>query len=156
LVGVQIVFIAPSLAARPLGIRSGKPAIALSSLALPVDLRHLGIGDTRRSSVTLTNSGSESGLYTLQIEGRGNSALLRRIDLTVTERDERSVRKLYRGPLAPTERLRLGRITPGGHRRLSFVVHLGSTGSSSGDAGLQERTAAISFRYTTVQTVQDW
>ena len=151
LAAMQIVFVAPSLASGALRIEGGRPAIALSTPALPVDLRGMAVGEARHGSVELQNSGSAGGRYSLRLAVSGSRRLLRQLELTVVSAGEASVDPVYRGPLARAGSLQLGRIEPGGHRTLTFTLRLHSPGLKAADAALQGQLLVLGLRWATVQ-----
>jgi hypothetical protein len=149
--GTLIALAAPSLAAPSVHFADGRPAITLSSTASPLDLAQLAVGEQRRGSLVVTNSGSGRGLYLLQIEGRGSRLLLRRLELTVTAGSGHALHRLYRGSLAGVGTLQLGRLDIGERRRLSFAVSLRSSGSDAGDNALQGLAAGVRLHWSAVQ-----
>jgi hypothetical protein len=124
--------------------RSGTGAI-FSSVAMK-------IGDTATGSVTITNTGTLSGDYTLTGSSSGSSALANQLHLTLYKDTDGSGTPVYDGSLGSFSSASLGTFaaTNGAHT-FYFHVSLPTTGSNPGDNALQGLSADESFTWSAVQ-----
>jgi spore coat-associated protein N len=111
-----------------------------------VSLEGMTIGEARTGSVTITNSGSLPGTYTLSKTFAGSAALAHATRLTIAS----SGKTIYTGRLGSLARLDLGRFAPGQSRTFAFRETLPSTGSGRGDNGLQGSAANVTFAWSAV------
>ena len=122
--------------------RSGSGAI-FSSAAMK-------IGDTATGSVTITNTGTLAGAYTLTGSSSGNAALASQLHLTLYK-DVDGGTAIYDGSLGSFS-VSLGTFAAsGGAHTFYFHVSLPSTGSDAGDNALQGLSADESFTWSAVQ-----
>jgi spore coat-associated protein N len=123
--------------------RSGSGAI-FSSAAMK-------IGDTANGSVTITNTGTLSGAYTLTGASSGSSVLANQLHLTLYK-DVDGGTALYDGSLGGFSSVALGTFA-GSNDSHTFFFHvsLPSTGSNAGDNALQGLSADESFTWSAVQ-----
>jgi hypothetical protein len=109
------------------------------------------IGDTATGSVTITNTGTLSGSYTLNGTSSGSAALAAQLHLTLYKDVDGSGTAVYDGPLG-TFSASLGTFAPtNGAHTFYFHVSLPSTGSDAGDNALQGLSADESFTWSAVQ-----
>jgi hypothetical protein len=124
--------------------RSGSGALFNASL--------MKIGDTASGSVTITNTGTLAGVYTLAGSGTGDAALVSKLHLTVYEDVDNSGTPVYDGAFGSfSASLGTFAATSGAH---TFYVHvsLPSTGSDTTDNLLQGLAASESFTWSATQT----
>ena len=123
--------------------RSGSGAI-FSSVAMK-------IGDTAPGSVTITNTGTLSGAYTLTGSSSGSAALASQLHLTLYKDVDGSGTPIYDGSLG-TFSASLGTFAAnGGAHTFYFHVSLPTTGTDAGDNALQGLAADESFTWSAVQ-----
>jgi predicted ribosomally synthesized peptide with SipW-like signal peptide len=128
--------------------RSGSGAVLAASA--------LKIGQESTGSVTISNTGSLAGIYSLGGSTTGSSALAGALKLVVyKETDNDTTSKLYDGALSGLSSVSLGTFAPAGAsgdaHTFYFHVSLPSTGSDAGDNLLQGTTASASFTWSAVQ-----
>ena len=124
--------------------RSGTGAI-FSSVAMK-------IGDTATGSVTITNTGTLSGAYTLQGTSGGSSTLANQLHLTLYKDTDGSGTPVYDGSLGGFTSVALGTFAPTNDAHtFYFHVSLPTTGSNAGDNLLQGLSADESFTWSAVQ-----
>jgi spore coat-associated protein N len=122
--------------------RSGSGAI-FSSAAMK-------IGDTATGSVTITNTGTLAGAYTLSGSSSGSAALASQLHLTLYK-DVDGGTPIYDGSLG-TFSASLGTFAAdGGSHTFYFHVSLPSTGSDAGDNALQGLSADETFTWSATQ-----
>jgi spore coat-associated protein N len=122
--------------------RSGSGAI-FSSAAMK-------IGDTATGSVTITNTGTLAGAYTLTGSSSGNAALAAQMHLTLYK-DTDGGTAIYDGSLGSFS-ASLGTFAASGDAHtFYFHVSLPSTGSDAGDNALQGLSATEDFTWTATQ-----
>jgi spore coat-associated protein N len=122
--------------------RSGSGAI-FSSAAMK-------IGDEATGSVTITNTGTLAGAYTLSGTGSGNAALVSQLHLKLYK-DADGGTAIYDGPLG-TFSTSLGTFAAdGGEHTFYFHVSLPTTGSDAGDNALQGLSAEETFTWSATQ-----
>jgi hypothetical protein len=122
--------------------RSGSGAIFSASA--------MKIGDTATGSITITNTGSLAGAYTLQGTSSGSGALAAQLHLTVYK-DVDGGTAIYDGPLGSfSTPLGTFAATNGAHT-FYFHVSLPTTGSDATDNLLQGLSADETFTWTATQ-----
>ncbi len=122
--------------------RSGSGAIFNSAA--------MKIGDTATGSVTITNTGTLAGAYTLTGSSSGNAALANQLHLTLYK-DVDGGTPIYNGSLG-TFSAALGTFAAGGDAHtFYFHVSLPSTGSDAGDNALQGLSASEDFTWSATQ-----
>jgi len=124
--------------------RSGSGAI-FSAANMVVDQEATG-------SVTITNSGSLAGDYTLA--GSASGDLAPSLDLVVyKDSDGVAGAKIYDGSLDGLSSVSLGTFAAGGGAHtFYFHVVLPTTGSDAGDNALQGKSAGASFTWSATQS----
>ena len=123
--------------------RSGSGAI-FSAAALK-------IGDTATGSVTINNTGTLAGAYTLAGSTSGSSALASQLNLKVYK-DADGGTALYDGSLSGFSSASLGTFAANGDSHtFYFHVSLPSTGSDAGDNALQGLSATTTFTWSATQ-----
>lgn len=128
--------------------RSGSGAV-LSASALKIGQESIG-------SVTITNTGSLAGVYSLSGSTTGSAALGSALRLVVyKDNDGVAADKLYDGALSGLSSTALGTFAAAGStgdaHTYYFHVSLPSTGTDAGDNALQGATASSSFTWSAVQ-----
>lgn len=128
--------------------RSGSGAI-LSASALKIGQESVG-------SVTITNTGTLSAVYSLAGSSSGSAALAAALKLVVyKDTDGEAASKLYDGSLSGFASAALGTFAAAGGagdaHTYYFHVSLPTTGSDAGDNALQGATASASFTWSAVQ-----
>lgn len=128
--------------------RSGSGAI-LSASALKIGVESTG-------SITITNTGSLAGVYTLAGSTSGNATLGSALKLVVYKDNDNTVAdKLYDGALSGFSSAALGTFAASGSagdaHTYYFHVSLPTTGTDAGDNALQGATATSSFTWSAVQ-----
>jgi spore coat-associated protein N len=122
--------------------RSGSGAIFNSAA--------MKIGDSVLGSVTITNTGTLSGAYTLTGTGSGNAALAAQLHLTLYK-DVDGGTAIYDGPLGSFT-TSLGTFAASGDAHtFYFHVSLPTTGTNAGDNALQGLSASEDFTWSAVQ-----
>jgi spore coat-associated protein N len=123
--------------------RSGSGAIFTSAA--------MKIGDTATGSVTITNTGSLAGAYTLAGSSSGTAALANQLHLTLYK-DVDGGTAIYDGSLGGFSSVSLGTFSANGDAHtFYFHVSLPTTGSNAGDNALQGLSADESFTWSAVQ-----
>jgi len=125
--------------------RSGSGAIFSSSA--------MKMGDTATGSVTITNTGSLAGVYTLAGSSSGSAVLADQLHVVIyKDNDGDSPSKIYDGSLSSLGSVALGTFaaTNGAHT-YSFHIDLPSTGTDAGDNAFQGLTATESFTWSATQ-----
>ena len=120
--------------------RSGSGANALDEIV-----------DTATGSVTITNTGSLAGAYTLTGSSSGTAALANQLHLTLYK-DADGGTAIYDGSLGGFSSVSLGTFSANGDAHtFYFHVSLPTTGSNTGDNALQGLSADESFTWSAVQ-----
>jgi hypothetical protein len=122
--------------------RSGSGAI-LSASAMK-------IGDTVAGSVTITNTGTLAGVYSLTGSTSGSAALAAQLNLKVYK-DVDGGTALYNGSLAGISSAALGTFAPGDAHIFYVHVTLPTTGTDAGDNVLQGLSASTTFTWSATQ-----
>jgi hypothetical protein len=123
--------------------RSGSGAIFSASA--------MKIGDTATGSVTINNTGSLAGAYTLTGSSSGSAALANQLNLKIYA-DVDGGTAIYDGSLGGFSSGSLGTFaaTNGSHTYY-FHVSLPTTGSDAGDNAFQGLSASETFTWAAVQ-----
>jgi spore coat-associated protein N len=109
------------------------------------------IGDTATGSVTITNTGTLAGAYTLSGSSSGSSALSSQLNLKVYK-DVDGGTALYDGSLGGFSSVALGTFAANGDAHtFYFHVSFPSTGSDAGDNALQGLSASETFTWSATQ-----
>ena len=123
--------------------RSGSGAI-LSASAMK-------IGDSVTGSVTITNTGTLAGVYSLAGSTSGSAVLAAQLNLKVYK-DVDGGTALYDGSLAGISSAALGTFAAGGDAHIFYVhVTLPTTGTDAGDNLLQGLSASTTFTWSATQ-----
>ena len=123
--------------------RSGSGAI--------FDAGGMKIGEDATGSVTITNTGSIAGDYSLA--GSASGALAGSLKLVIyKDNDGVAGSKIYDGTLAGLGSVSLGQFAANGDAHsFHFHVSLPTTGSDAGDNALQGQSASASFTWSATQ-----
>jgi hypothetical protein len=123
--------------------RSGSGAILNASA--------MKITDTVTGMVTITNTGTLPGIYTLAGTSSGSAPLLAQLTLKVYK-DVDGVTALYNGSLGAFSSAALGTFAAAGDSHVFyFHVTLPTTGTDAGDNVLQGLSASTSFTWSATQ-----
>jgi spore coat-associated protein N len=122
--------------------RSGSGAI-FSSAAMK-------IGDTATGSVTITNTGTLAGVYTLTGSSSGNASLAAQLHLTLYK-DVDGGTAIDDGSLGSLSASLGTFAASGGAHTFYFHVSFPSTGSDAGDNALQGLSASEDFTWSATQ-----
>jgi hypothetical protein len=123
--------------------RSGSGAI-LSASAMK-------IGDSVAGSVTITNTGTLAGVYTLAGSTSGSASLAAQLNLKIYK-DVDGVNPIYDGPLGSLT-ASLGTFAASGDSHVFyFHVTLPTTGTDAGDNLLQALSTSATFTWSATQT----
>ena len=111
------------------------------------------IGSEATGSVTITNTGTLAGIYTLSGSTTGSSPLAGQLELTIyKDNDGAAGSEIYDGSLASFTSIDLGTFAASnGSHTFYFHVALPSTGSDAGDNALQGLQTTTSFTWSAVQ-----
>lgn len=110
------------------------------------------IGDTASGSVTITNTGTLAGDYTLTGTSSGSSVLAGGLNLKVYKDDDNSGSPIYDGSLSGFTSASLGTFAANGDAHtFYFHVSLPTTGSNTSDNLLQGLSASESFTWAATQ-----
>jgi spore coat-associated protein N len=124
--------------------RSGSGAIFSASA--------MKIGDVVDGSVTITNTGSLAGSYTLSGSNSGNSALAGQLQLKVYKDADNSGSPVYSGSLAGFSSASLGTFAANGDSHtFYFHISLPSAGSDTADNTLQGLSTSEAFTWSATQ-----
>src|SRR5919198_3160793 len=109
------------------------------------------IGETATGSVTINNTGTLAGAYTLTGSSSGSSTLANQLTLKVYK-DVDGGTALYDGSFGGFSSASLGTFAANGDSHtFYFHVSLPSTGSDAGDNALQGLSANATFTWTATQ-----
>src|SRR5207248_4977680 len=124
--------------------RSGSGAIFSASA--------MKIGDTATGSITISNTGSLAGAYTLAGSGSGSSVLANQLTLKIYADTDNSGSPVYDGTLGGFSSASLGTFaaTTGSHTYY-FHLSLPTTGSDTSDNAFQGLAASETFTWSAVQ-----
>jgi hypothetical protein len=110
------------------------------------------IGETVDGSVTITNTGTLAGAYTLTGSSSGNSTLAGDLNLKIYKDADNSGSPVYNGSLSGFSSASLGTFAANGDAHtFYFHVSLPSTGSDTTDNLLQGLSASASFTWAATQ-----
>jgi len=111
------------------------------------------IGDEATGSVTITNTGTLAGAYTLTGATTGSSVLGGQLQLTIyKDNDGVAGSKIYGGDLDGFSSVGLGTFAASNDAHtFYFHVSLPTTGSDAGDNALQGLATSTSFTWSAVQ-----
>jgi hypothetical protein len=111
------------------------------------------IGDEATGSVTITNTGSLAGVYTVDGSTAGSAVLAGQVNLKLyKDNDGVAGSKLYDGALSSFASTSLGTFAAnGGAHTYYFHVTLPSTGTDAGDNALQGLSATGTFTWSATQ-----
>jgi spore coat-associated protein N len=111
------------------------------------------MGDSATGSVTITNTGTLPGVYTLSGSMSGSSALGGQLHLVIyKDTDGDSASKIYDGSLSGLGSLALGTFAAsGGAHTYHLHVNLPSTGTDAGDNVFQGLSATESLTWSATQ-----
>lgn len=130
---------------------TGSLAMSRSGSGAILTLSAMKIGDSTSGSVTITNTGTLAGAYTLSGSSSGDAALTGQLHLTVYK-DTDGGTALYSGTLAGFSSVGLGTFAASGDAHtFYFHVSLPSAGSDAADNLLQGLSASESFTWTATQ-----
>ena len=130
---------------------TGSLAMSRSGSGAIFSLQSMKIGDTSSGSVTITNTGTLAGAYTLAGSSSGSSALAGQLKLTINK-DSDGGTAVYDGSLAGFSSASLGTFAANGDAHtFYFHVSLPSAGSDAADNLLQGLSASESFTWTATQ-----
>ena len=132
----------------PHGFAHGHLELTASKRGAFLSGRDLVPGDRVAGKLTIANTGTMAGSFTLSGAVRGSGRLAEHLVLTVTERSRGVDSLVYSGSLAGLRAVKLGLIGPGQARTFRFAVKLHSGRAQDGLQGL--RTTA-SFTWTALQ-----
>jgi hypothetical protein len=110
------------------------------------------IGDTDSGSITITNTGSLAGVYTLDSSTAGSTVLGSALQVTIYKDVDASGTPIYTGALSGLGSLSLGTFaaTSGSHTYY-FHVGLPTQGSNAADNALQGLSATETFTWNATQ-----
>jgi hypothetical protein len=111
------------------------------------------IGEETSGSVTITNTGTLAGAYTLSGSTAGSAVLADKLQLVAyKDIDGSASAKIYDGALSGFSSVGLGTFAASnGAHTYYFHVSLPTTGSDTGDNALQGLSTATSFTWSAVQ-----
>jgi hypothetical protein len=131
---------------------TGELTMTRSGSGVVFDLSNAKIGQEAAGSVTIDNTGTLEGAYTL--EGAVAGSLAPSLQLRIYKNTDNAAGSLlYSGTLAGfTSALDLGKLAAKtGSATFYFHVTLPSTGSDAGDNALQGKSASVSFTWKATQ-----
>jgi hypothetical protein len=134
---------------RPYGFAHGRLRLAASKQGAILSGRDLVPGDRVSGRLTIANTGTLAGSFTLSGRVRGSEQLARHLHLTVRESLHGAESLVYAGSLAGLRAVKLGLIGPGHARTFHFAVVVRS---DAPDAVQGLRTTA-DFTWTAVQAL---
>jgi spore coat-associated protein N len=124
--------------------RSGSGAIFSASA--------MKIGDSATGSITISNTGSLAGAYTLTGSSSGDAALAGQLTLKIYADTDNSGSPVYNGTLGGFSSVSLGTFTAStGSHTYYFHVTLPTAGSDTADNAFQGLSASESFTWSAVQ-----
>ena len=134
------------------GFATGDLTMSRSGSGALFNADKMKIGDTASGSVTITNTGSLAGVYTLSGSGSGDAALVSKLHLTVYADADNSGTPVYDGAIGSFS-APLGTFAGSGGSHTFYVhVSLPTTGSDTTDNALQGLAASESFTWSATQT----
>jgi spore coat-associated protein N len=124
--------------------RSGSGAIFSASA--------MKIGDSATGSITISNTGSLAGAYTLTGSSSGDAALANQLTLKIYADTDNSGSPVYNGTLGGFSSVSLGTFAAStGSHTYYFHVTLPTAGSDTADNAFQGLSASESFTWSAVQ-----
>jgi len=124
--------------------RSGSGAILNASA--------MKIGDSATGSITITNTGSLAGVYSLAASTTGSSALAGQLQLKIYADTDNTGTVVYSGALSGLSSVSLGTFAASGDAHTYyFHVSLPTTGSDAGDNAFQGLSASSTFTWSATQ-----
>jgi spore coat-associated protein N len=132
---------------RPSGFAHGRLELTASKQGAILSGRNLMPGDRVSGSLTIANTGSLAGSFTLSGVVRESRRLARHLVLTVRERARGVDSVVYSGSLAGLRAVKLGVFGPGHARTFHFAVSFAAEGSDE----LQGLRTTADFTWTAVQ-----
>lgn len=131
---------------------SGSLTMSRSGSGAIFNLTAMKIGDTATGSVTITNTGTLAGDYTLSGSSSGSSTLTGALNLKVYKDADNSGSPLYDGTLAGFSSANLGTFAANGDSHTFYLhVSLPTSGSNASDNLLQGLSASESFTWNATQ-----
>lgn len=110
------------------------------------------IGQEATGSVTIQNTGTLAGAYTLAGTASGDAGLISKLHLTIYKDNDGSGTPVYDGGFGGLTSAALGQFAAGGDSHtFYFHVSLPSQGSDTLDNGLQGLAASESFTWSATQ-----
>jgi hypothetical protein len=131
----------------PYGFAHGRLHLAASKQGAILSGRNLVPGDHVSGRLTIANTGTLAGSFTLSGNVRGSKPLAKALTLTVRERSRGAESLVYSGSLAGLHAVRLGVLGPGHARTFRFSV----TFRADAPEELQGRRTTAAFTWTAVQ-----
>ena len=122
--------------------RSGSGAIFNASA--------MKIGDSATGTITITNTGTLAGVYSLSGSTTGSAPLASQLNLKVYK-DVDGVSPLYDGSLSGVSSAALGTFAAGDAHTFYFHVTFPTTGTDAGDNVLQGLAASTTFTWSATQ-----
>jgi hypothetical protein len=113
--------------------------------------RDLVPGDRVAGKLTIANTGTLAGSFTLSGSVSGSARLAKHLVLRVRERTRGVDSLVYSGSLAGLRAVKLGLIGPAQARTFRFAVTFRSTGSHALDGSFQGLRTSADFTWTAVQ-----
>ena len=130
---------------------TGSLAMSRSGSGAIFSLSSMKIGDTASGSITITNTGTLAGAYTLAGSTSGSAPLAGQLQLTIYK-DADGGTPVYNGTLAGLSSASLGTFAANGDAHtFYFHVSLPSAGSDTADNAFQGLSANASFTWTASQ-----
>jgi hypothetical protein len=124
--------------------RSGSGAILTAA--------NMKIGDSAAGSVTITNTGSLAGVYTLTGSSSGGAALAGQLNLKIYKDVDNSGTPVYDGTLSAFSSAGLGTFAASGDSHaFYFHVSLPTSGTDAGDNLVQGLSTTESFTWSATQ-----
>jgi hypothetical protein len=132
---------------QPYGFAHGRLQLAASKQGAILSGRDLVPGDRVSGRLTIANTGTLAGSFTLSGAARGSKALARHLTLTVREWRHGAESLVYRGGLTGLRAVKLGLIGPGHARTFHFSVVF----SADAPDAVQGLRTHADFTWTAVQ-----
>ena len=130
---------------------TGSLSMSRSGSGAIFSLSAMKIGDSASGSVTITNSGTLAGAYTLAGSASGSSTLTGQLQLTIYK-DTDGGTPVYSGTLGGFSSASLGTFAANGDSHtFYFHVSLPSAGSDAADNAYQGLSASESFTWNATQ-----
>jgi spore coat-associated protein N len=131
---------------------SGALTMAPSGSGAIFSASAMKIGDVVHGSVTITNTGSLAGSYTLSGSNSGSAALAGQLQLKIYMDTDNSGSPVYNGSLAGFSSASLGTFAANGDAHtFYFHVSLPSAGSDAADNAFQGLSTSESFTWSATQ-----